>query len=68
MASLIINTNAANTASTKLQNASDSSADVLSNSSEQECEEMLQAYDVENSNRSFKRNIKRWCGFVFDWK
>ena len=68
VASLIINTNAANTESTRLQNTLDSSADGSSNSSEKECDETLQADDADNAKRSFKRRIKRWCGYVVDWK
>ena len=65
---LIINTDAANTASTHLQNALYSPEDVSSNLLKQECEDMLQADDEENANISFKRNIKQWCGYVVDWK
>ena len=67
MAALIINTNAAKTASNHLKNALDSLSDGSSNSSEQECEETLQADDAENAKKTFKRNIKRWCGYVVDW-
>ena len=68
MAALIINTNAAKTASNHLKNALDSLSDGSSNSSEQDCEETLQADDAENAKRSLKRNIKRWCGYVVYWK
>ena len=68
VASLIININAADTASTHLQNASDSLADGSSNSLDQDCKETLQADDTDNSKRSFKRNIKQWCGYVVNWK
>ena len=64
MDTLIINNNAANTAYTHLQNASYSFADGSYNSSEQECEETLQSDDSDNAKRIFKRNIKRWCGYV----
>ena len=65
---IIINTNAANTASTHLQNASDSLEDGSYNSSGQECEELLQADDADNAKRIFKSNIKRWCGYMVNWK
>ena len=68
MDTLIINTNSANTSSNHLQKALDSLADVSSNSSEQECEETLQADDADNSKRSFKRKIKCWCGYLVNWK
>ena len=68
MAKHIINTNAANTAYTHLQNALDSSVDGSSNFSGQECEETLQSDDSDNAKRIFKRNIKRWCGYVDNWK
>ena len=62
----VINRNTANTSSTHLQNASDSSADGSSNSSEQECEYTLQASDADNAKICFKRKIKRWCGYAVD--
>ena len=68
MDTLIINTNAANTAYNHLNNSSDILADGSYNLSEQECEETLQSDDADNTKRSFKRKIKRWCGYVVDWK
>ena len=68
VATLIINTNAYNTASTHLQNSPDCLADGSSNLLEQECEETLQADDADNAKISFKRRIKWWCGYVVNWK
>ena len=68
VAALIINKNAANTDYTHLQNASYILADGSSNLSEQECEETLLSDDADNAKRSSKRKIKRWSGYVVDWK
>ena len=58
--SLLINTDPANTASGLVAGSY--------NSSDQDCEETLQADDADNAKRSFKRKIKRWCGYVADCK